>query len=515
MRKHASLLKKFIALFLVVLMSIESFAAAVSDNDGSAFITKAEYDSLKNNFQTQLDSYNSNIDSKIDFAIAAYLAGIKVEKTSTKNIIVGLWEKYTLMNGKIDNEYEYPDFSGNTTWLANAVNESFRKIWFGFGEIKYRRTTKSNKRVLVNNVTPASTLDLSNVTWAGVATNAREAWTTTKIYRNDELSSYGGAISSNRYVWCFSPLNLNANGYISDLNASGQSGLWGIQWCYEARTMSSPWLYAIYPVPAFANSVTITYEEDSNNKSIIYEHLGSYKWNESWECTIKDCANYFSTSANNSKRTDGWLSAATKTGEWTAMDAVRAGGTEDWQENRAINWSDSKLVGTGSVPVTNRATIPTVGLISSNLGASNIFQYQDLFDSDGARMNKLTMEQGIPVIKVKEGEKVEWEPSWVDVKVNGVVDSAELVPVFAYTPFTTATSIADTKNYVKIEGYEKGTFPQTTDHKVKINFEAEKDGYIYLKWFPSIGTQEQIANTPWEATLDLTNCPTYKVTEKS
>ena len=55
--------------------------AIVGDNDGSAFITKAEFDSLKNNFQSQIDQYNTSIDSKIDGAIAAYLAGIHVAKS--------------------------------------------------------------------------------------------------------------------------------------------------------------------------------------------------------------------------------------------------------------------------------------------------------------------------------------------------------------------------------------------------------------------------------------------------
>ena len=74
------MVKKLLALFLVVLISIESFAAAVSDNDGSAFITKAEFDSLKNDFQSQLDQYNTSIDNKIDTAIASYLAGVKVDR---------------------------------------------------------------------------------------------------------------------------------------------------------------------------------------------------------------------------------------------------------------------------------------------------------------------------------------------------------------------------------------------------------------------------------------------------
>ncbi len=57
----------------------------MSDNDGSAFITKAEFDSLKNNFQSQIDKYNTSIDSKIDGAIASYLAGISIaqEKSLT------------------------------------------------------------------------------------------------------------------------------------------------------------------------------------------------------------------------------------------------------------------------------------------------------------------------------------------------------------------------------------------------------------------------------------------------
>ena len=80
MSKSTRIIKIFLALFLVVLLSCEGFAAVVSDNDGAAFITKAEFDSLKTNFQSQIDSYNTSIDNKIDSAIAGYLAGIKVDQ---------------------------------------------------------------------------------------------------------------------------------------------------------------------------------------------------------------------------------------------------------------------------------------------------------------------------------------------------------------------------------------------------------------------------------------------------
>ena len=72
----------FLSIFFIFLLCLNSFAVAVSDNDGSAFITKAEFDSLKNEFQAQLDAYNNNIDSKLESAISSYLAGIKVEKQS-------------------------------------------------------------------------------------------------------------------------------------------------------------------------------------------------------------------------------------------------------------------------------------------------------------------------------------------------------------------------------------------------------------------------------------------------
>ena len=101
MQKGIRLIKRLVALILVLLLSIESFAAVVSDNDGSAFITKAEFDSLKNNFQSQIDQYNTSIDSKIDGAIASYLAGVKIEI-----------ETYISM---IDNVRHFTDINNVTT----------------------------------------------------------------------------------------------------------------------------------------------------------------------------------------------------------------------------------------------------------------------------------------------------------------------------------------------------------------------------------------------------------------
>ena len=105
MKNSKTISKPYIAFLLVMLLvSNFNYAAAVSDNDGAAFITKAEFDSLKNTFQAQIDQYNANIDNKINNAIASYIAGVKVEKKTTEiDLLTPLSAKYYF-----DKNYKIP-----------------------------------------------------------------------------------------------------------------------------------------------------------------------------------------------------------------------------------------------------------------------------------------------------------------------------------------------------------------------------------------------------------------------
>ena len=103
-----------LALMLVCFLAMNNlvFAVAVTDNDGAAFITKAEFDSLKNNFQTQIDRYNNAIDNKIDSAIASYLAGIKVEKKFEQTSLLNQLKSYSFTKnfnyfGEVTNVGDY------------------------------------------------------------------------------------------------------------------------------------------------------------------------------------------------------------------------------------------------------------------------------------------------------------------------------------------------------------------------------------------------------------------------
>ena len=108
-KSNFKLKKKLLAIVFVLVLCVENFAAVVSDNDGSAFITKAEFDSLKNNFQSQIDKFNTSIDAKIDEAISSYLAGITTKRTFEPDILLN---KLDAARRNFRNNYTNPTTSG-------------------------------------------------------------------------------------------------------------------------------------------------------------------------------------------------------------------------------------------------------------------------------------------------------------------------------------------------------------------------------------------------------------------
>ena len=133
-------------IFALLLMYTNILAAVVSDNDGSAFITKAEFDSLKNNFQNQIDSYNTSIDSKIDSAISSYLAGIKVEKETIINPLVSnykdiKWKNDMYMKSATREYSNYNTYTDTTYAWRIPTFTTYRVLRAGrylFSGIDYR-----------------------------------------------------------------------------------------------------------------------------------------------------------------------------------------------------------------------------------------------------------------------------------------------------------------------------------------------------------------------------------------
>ena len=158
MKKLIKILKKGIALILVIILSFNSFSAVVGDNDGSAFITKAEFDSLKSTFQAQIDQYNTSIDSKIDGAIAGYLAGIRLSKSEVlESLIDGKYKNLEMIGNdsalgwkRIDSKVTFTgvcyasfwrqDQTSSTGWSTMSREGLVRTVWT-------RKNTPTKKEV--------------------------------------------------------------------------------------------------------------------------------------------------------------------------------------------------------------------------------------------------------------------------------------------------------------------------------------------------------------------------------
>ena len=179
-----------VRILFVVIISFNLYAAAVSDNDGSAFITKAEFDSLKNNFQSQINQYNNSIDSKIDAAIASYLAGINVSKTQEATILFKDWSDVSCFSGNITPTFVLPDWNASMMY-ANPHKEApanYRQDWKAF-QVALKNTYTNatgiyNVRPLITGITEGTNW-FNGAVWNGIATAYHESFVFSSISLTD------------------------------------------------------------------------------------------------------------------------------------------------------------------------------------------------------------------------------------------------------------------------------------------------------------------------------------------
>ena len=531
MKKNKKLVKRILTIILVIIMSLQSLGAVVSDNDGSAFITKAEFDSLKNNFQSQIDQYNTSIDNKIDDAIASYLAGISVAKTETKKLVVSEWDEYTLMNGVLANTWAYPDMNALCTVVNTHVNNETsgseettgnRKVAWGEASFNRQYSGTRAKRNIVTNVSIGTTLDTSNMTWYGQAQSLRESWDLAVSYYSTSDPGYIVTGPSNNDLQIRGVVDLTGRtGYIESYSDTSKP-LWKPYWAWLFRTdwstSGSPTNVTIWSksILSLAESATVSYDA-VDGKSFKYEHIGTWFYDNLWEVGVKDCLNYLTTSPNNTYNTNGIYNGLSKSCTWSAIE-VGAGNTmTGFKKNRTGSTSNGR--GSALSPTDVTEAWPSIGLLSGTFRSDRIKQFDNLVNEKGEKIESRYLQEGIPIMQVKKGEKLEWEPNFSSCTVPEATGNVECVVVLSYKPFTNGRmtyyepGTQDINDYVKIDGFERGIFPVTTSRKVKIKFESEHDGYIYAKWFPNVSDSD-IESKEWEATLDLQNCNTYKSTKE-
>ena len=158
MKKFSKIGKRVLAFFLVALMNINSYAA-VGANDGSAFVTKAEFDALVNTFNEQMDSYESSLVTKVDGAIANYLAGLSSSATYTQNIILNSLSKYSFTNNwklwdgddksELGNKLKFDIYISCMLCGIGSANDSHALEWTAYIN-NGSKGSKTSNYVLVN-----------------------------------------------------------------------------------------------------------------------------------------------------------------------------------------------------------------------------------------------------------------------------------------------------------------------------------------------------------------------------
>ena len=531
MRKSTRIVKSFFALLLVVLMSIESFGAVVSDNDGSAFITKAEFDSLKNNFQSQIDQYNTSIDSKIDGAIASYLAGINVDKISTERLM--LWGGKTLgllenvksrpyKEGTVNGKFEYTGwfpklrsggsnhwYSGNPTEVNTAGNNvpaylSFCHHIFTAGGVPFKycvvRPNSNNNRFdllgyanVVESMS-GSAFSSENVdfTMAGrFLFGFCTGWNPVRFNLNVDIATYSGRLVS---------LCETQNTYNAGRGASGGYTHNTMEMKFSDATFSSE--YTLDEANRYLSNATA---------ATPYSGLRDIKWHginltndatethtygelakQGWEINTTKNQNF------HIKQSISHSSIDTESNSYGCYSMTWVRGISG--DGSGATYSHQSSYPHGQVPSTNNFKKLFKADLGDEVTASNIYSSEignvisddmpdkvttDVFDGVSKTIAPLSI--GLPIATVKENDSVKLELDFLnaaDYTVAFAVGGFDTEPIANTIGTDTGCVVKGSTNHMI-----SFTGPRTAE---PITVNVNKDGILFLKYSATGDNAQQI-----------------------
>ena len=134
------------AILLFCLFCSISFAAIVADFDGQAFVTKNDFEMLKNELNSQIINYNTSLDNKIDGAIASYIAGLVKSSVTVDCNIEAFDYPLTIIN-------KYKVIEEVTTKDTNTpANEPLWNLKYSFIGIGSRGSYFVKHQQVLNNI---------------------------------------------------------------------------------------------------------------------------------------------------------------------------------------------------------------------------------------------------------------------------------------------------------------------------------------------------------------------------
>lgn len=532
------MVKKALCLVFAFLFSINSFAAVVGDNDGSAFITKAEFDSLKNDFQAQIDSYNTNIDSKIDAAIASYLAGVKIEVATSLNTVLKDWDSITMRNYEIANAYNVPATNFNMTYYGTGHGTTSYERWpsaYGLAAVGTSGPAESQlKAVGLKSGRESDYNDLSKNSfyWTGLINDYEENIAMSKLGYNDYQDVANASQNIELRIFDIVKLDSIDNAYYASVDdfwdtiwnpliqghwyASSTSG--GAE---QIKDWSPTWAGGFFKWASKYKTDKIT-----NKYELTWKDINQNVINPDW----KNC---FYTFTDNNKSSKDIVDAMTinKAGTWikgnsdtripnSASGTKTKTGWEAADEHTAWNrvyleshYNPSQLSAsvydwTRGATSGGQYDIPTLGGLGP-ISSSEIYLQKDnlkyTFKNTEYTKDITTMNDGFPLLYAKKDAKLTWESVFSEVKGSSAVEAnGEVKIILSYGQFgDESASIAN--KYVQKDGTMGNTaYAWTTkDKTIKISWTMQEDGWIYAKWFPAALTSSTAGSAEgWSVTLD-------------
>ena len=248
--------KRILSILLVLLMCSNSYAA-VGGNDGSAFVTKAEFDALVNTFNEQMDNYEDALESKIDGAIANYLASLSTKSitpqmsliNSVKPVFLNTWAPFTTRIGTMYKYFYYvgvhlfaagdiwaapsnPDagkpYQGSEAKYTNHSSTGDMGTWLTVNNgdnnkgqfVRYKKTTVGSNEILVPDARVVSVMSsavecaaFSQIGGSAIPSDPKSVPSVTAKTTVKTGTTWGG--QSEQYKSAWSNRNFNLNGIAS------------------------------------------------------------------------------------------------------------------------------------------------------------------------------------------------------------------------------------------------------------------------------------------------------------
>ena len=511
-KKISQIGKKVFVLFLIALMNVNTYATTQSF-DGSAFVTKAEFDRMLNDFNEQMNIYQSDLNAKIDSAIAGYISGVSGTKISKKDIFFSTWDTVQSMNGVVDPSFEVPNvniliaggISNTYSWDSNKFNK-----WYAqpiVVRLVYSGATGKGRPLVTNKGTEAS--GGGNSYWGGIASLYRETYTINAGVYSNTSTDMASVESSGSATYQFenSTRIVVSDGYNSGFATANSVMNPAIKW-------KGPGTSYYNTVNFGTRSVSSTAEVElvplSSGKTTYWDHIIQYSGDSEWWVSNPNFTKTFMKHSKNGNKAATILTKVTKTNNISSIAIAF--------DNAGSNYGKSRYNVSADYTTPNNDIIPSIGMFKEAKKAKNIyFTSEEVKYKTGNTTTTLaetTLEKGFPLFYAETDTEIEWKPRFTsgqkwDTTNNKWVaaDWTRVKLLLAVGTFSDKIASTDIIKATSATGTTTdGGVLCTIGTNESVKFKMPKNGVVYAKWVPDTASYD---TDKWLQPLQVSLCGSY------